>query len=174
MHIFFHKVEKIVDKLIPYCLILLLPIIIIEIFYKDFAHHHHTAILITDGVIVFIFIIDLIFKYIRMRNIKFFFRTYWLDLLAVVPFYAIFRIFDQIFILFTPIAETLQSSQMILHEGLEIEKEGSRIVKEAGKTSRYNKLLQFVTGKGTRFLRFAKAISFFEKPTGKHHPRDKK
>lgn len=172
MNIFWHKVEKLVDKTIPLCLIVLLPIIVVELFYKDIAHHYHHEILILDGIIVAVFLADLVFKYIRVKNIPLFVKRYWLDILAVFPFYAVFRAFEQIALIINPLSETFQSSQMILHEGLELEKEGSKIVKEAGKISRYEKLNKFVA-RIARIPRLLKILPYFEKSTGYHHHHDK-
>ena len=164
---YWHKLEVAIDRLIPFCLVLLLFIIIIELFYKDVAHHYHIWIILGDAIIVTIFVIDLVFKYLRMRNVPLFLRRYWLDILAVFPFYLLFRVVE--FALYImPISESLQSFQMMLHEGLEIEKEGSKIVKEAGKTSRFTRFARFIRPV-VRLPRFLKIATFFEKPTGRHH-----
>jgi len=164
---YWHKLELIIDKLIPPCLVLLLGIIIIDIFYMDFAHDHYFWILITDSFIVLVFLIDLIFKYIRIKNVPLFLRRYWIDILAVFPFYLLFRGVELI-LAFMPVSESMKSVQMMLHEGLEIEKEGSKIVKEAGKAGRFQRLARFIRPI-VRAPRFLKIIPYFEKPTGRHH-----
>ena len=67
------------------------------------------------------------FKYIRVRKVPLFVRKYWLDILAVFPFFLFFRVFEFAF------GAWGQTAQSILHEGLEIEKEGSKVVREAEK-----------------------------------------
>lgn len=171
MNKFWHKIEKIVDWAIFPCLILLLGIIIVEIFYRDFAHYYHIEIVLADTFIILVFVADLVFKYIRMRNVPMFLRRYWLDILAVFPFYLFFRMIE-IFLAFMPISESFKSIQMILHEGLEVEKEGSKIVSQAGKSSRFNAFIRLLKP-ALRLPRFLKVASYFEKPTGDHHHYEK-
>jgi len=60
-----HKIESAVDKSIPYLLFALLFLIIGEIFYAHKLEQYTLIISIFDDVIIIIFILDLIFKYIR-------------------------------------------------------------------------------------------------------------
>jgi len=168
MNIFLHKIEKLVDKLIPICLLILIPIIIIELFYEDFSYHYHNIISFIDSMVVLVFFADLVFKYIRVHNVPKFLRRYWLDILAIFPFYTVFRIFEKVAFLINPLSEGFQSSQMIIHEGLEIEKEGSKIIKEAGRTSRFDKFSRYLL-RVTKIPRLLKLASYFEQPTGEHH-----
>ena len=82
-----HKLEHIIDKSIPYFVLILFFIIIIRSFFKDFEAKHHLWIQIADITIIAVFTIDLIFKFVRVRKIKKFVRTYWLDIIAIFPFY---------------------------------------------------------------------------------------
>jgi len=164
-----HKVELWTDKAIPPALILLLGIIIIEIFYRDIAHEYHSYVFWADMVVVIIFVADLIFKYIRMHNVPKFLRTYWIEILAVFPFYLLFRAVD-LFMIVVPVSDAFQSAQMMLHEGLEVEKEGARIVREAGRGSRYSRFTRFLRPV-LRLPRFLKISSFYEKPSGNGHRR---
>ncbi len=169
---FWHKVEYGVDKAIVPCLVALMVVIILEIFYQDIAHHYHLEIIITDAIIVTIFLADLVFKYLRLRNVPLFLKRYWLDILAVFPFYLFFRLIE-VFLILVPISESFQSFQMMLHEGLEIEKEGSKIVKEASRSSRYARMVKIIRPV-LRLPRFLKIIAYYERPTGKHHHYEKK
>jgi hypothetical protein len=175
-----HKIEIWVDRLIPYMLVVLAGIIIIEIFFHDIAEHHHTIILIGDSIVISVFVLDLIFKYIRIRNIPRFLKKSWLDIIAVFPFFLFFRA-AEFFIgaVSIGIGETASTVQTILHEGLEVEKEGAKILeaieKEGARSARLTRSSRF-----TRFLRvfargprFLKAVPFYAKPTGKHHPHEK-
>jgi hypothetical protein len=167
MHIFWHKVEKYVDASIPLCLVVLLYIIILEIFFHETAHHYHFEIVFTDNIIIFIFILDLAFKYIRMQNVPQFLKRYWLEIMAVFPFYLFFRMVE-FFLSFATFSESLQSFQQILHEGLEIDNEGSKIAAQAGKSARFNNLIRLIRPM-LRLPRFLKVVGFFERPTGSHH-----
>ncbi|MBI2138533.1 hypothetical protein HYU13_03015, partial [Candidatus Woesearchaeota archaeon] len=65
MHPRLHKLELAIDTVIPYSLLVLLTIIILEFFYQDFvgAYHLQLPISIADNLVVGIFVVDLIFKY---------------------------------------------------------------------------------------------------------------
>ena len=172
MHKYLKKIEEIVDSLIPYCLILLLIIIVIELFFHETAELYHAPIEYADYFIIFIFVIDLIYKWFHVRKIPKFLKNYWLDIIAVFPFFLIFRLFEELSAIFA-LGET---GQKILHEGLEIEKEVSKFEKEAARfekeAARVTKELKAT--RATRFARFlrpiarlprfAKAFSFYEHP----------
>jgi len=174
---FWHKIEVAIDWVIPWCILLLLIIIILEIFFHDLAETYHLYIQIGDYFIVSVFIIDLVFKYMRIRNIKNFIKECWLDILAVFPFFIFFRMFERIIIL-AELSGGFTQFQLLFHEGLEIEKSGSKILKEGGKiiqeaekvgkVSRVKQIVRFFKPI-QRAPRLIKALPFYEKPTGKHH-----
>ena len=166
----YHFVEKLTDKLVWFAIIALMFIIVVELFFHDFADTYHTAILILDYIVIGIFIADLVFKYLRIRNIRKFLRSSWLDIIAIFPFFIFFRILEP-FIFLTGISGEIKEIQLIFHESLEISKETSKIVKEieaTGKLSRTRYLTSFFRAIG-RSPRFLKAVAFYEQPTGKHH-----
>jgi len=87
--------EKFTDKAVPYLAILLALIIIAELTIKE-IEHYEPYITALDYFIVSFFILDLIFKWLKIRKIKKFIKLYWLDLLAVFPFYLIIRVYLRI------------------------------------------------------------------------------
>jgi voltage-gated potassium channel len=95
MKLWLHKIERIVDSTIPFFIVILLILILIEIFFNEAAEPYSAYIDWADRIIIGVFVIDLIFKYLRVRNIPKFFRHYWLDILAVFPFVLFFRIFQE-------------------------------------------------------------------------------
>jgi len=166
----YHSIEVVVDRLVPPAVILLLIVIIIEFFFHNIAETYHTYVLIADYAIIVIFIIDLLFKYLRIRNFPKFLRTSWLDIIAVFPFFLIFRAFETIIIL-AEIQREVKNVQMVLHESVEISKGASKIIKEAeaaGKISRVKTILRMFKGL-QRSPRLLKALAFYEQPVGKHH-----
>ena len=165
------KIEEIVDWLIPWMLLLLLAIIVVEIFFEHTAEIYHTQILIADYVVITVFVIDLAYKYNKARKIPLFLKKYWLDIIAVFPIFLILRLFQELGL----ILEIGQRTQQILHEGLEIEKEGARIVREieaGAKTARASRFARFLRPIA-RLPRFAKALGYF-RPTKKSQQKVKK
>ncbi|MBI4738134.1 ion transporter [Candidatus Woesearchaeota archaeon] len=190
----YHDLEVLVDHLIPYLLIILLNIIIIEFFFKEAAEKYHTLIVITDAFIVTVFFVDLVFKYLRTRNVPLFVKHYWLDILAVFPFFLVFRLFEALGLLGGGV-ETISATQKVVHEGLEVEKEGVKIIKEGEKLTKLfregteiEKEVAYGAQEAERIVkatrtqlfarfirplsrapRFAKVLHFFEKPHKHHH-----
>ncbi len=163
---FLHEIEVLVDRLIPLCLLLLPAVFIIEIYFSWIKNTYHYWFDLFDIVVIAIFLIDLFFKYERVRKMKVFLKEYWLDIIAVLPFFLIFR-FLEIFRL----SELMKSGEQVLHEAVVLERQSRLIVEEAeevAKVSRTERFLRYFRVFG-RFPRFCEAFSFFEHPTGKHH-----
>ena len=141
------KVEHYNNKLIPYALVVLLLVILVELF-GEIDHPTTKAVFeIIDSLILLIFIIDLIFLAIKARTVSFFFKHYWLDLLAVIPVGLVFTVVSRFYsgVLLT---EELIVGQKIVHETLEAEKE----LKEASYLAKEGRLVRGVRIV-TRFLR---------------------
>ncbi|MBI5881071.1 hypothetical protein HZB90_02980 [archaeon] len=183
-----HKIEVIVDKAIAPCLVLLLAVIVLELGMHDFVVEHglQAYISIADYIVITIFVMDLVFKYLRTKHIPLFLRKYWMDILAVFPFFLMFRFYEVTIGLFSPtITEGAETAQMLLHEGLEVEKEGTRIVREAEKIAKEAERAVKVE-RSTRFARFLRPLfrsprflkaagrteKFYEKPKGEHHQNE--
>ncbi len=155
-----HKIEVLVDKIIPFVLVILLGIIVIEFGFHDLAEKYRLVIEILDWFIVSVFIVDLIFKYLRIRNIPKFLRASWIDILAIFPFFLVFRLLGG-FIGAFEAGETLTRGQKIVHVGVEIEKEfgvaikeGEKFAKEISRTEKFGIFLRPIS----RLLRIFKAI----------------
>jgi hypothetical protein len=176
-----HKIEVIVDKAIPPCLVVLLAVIIIELGFHGMIAEYKLALPITiaDYTVICVFVVDLIFKYMRTRHLPKFFRRYWLDILAVFPFFLLFRIYELAFgAASLAVSEGAHTAQIIVHEGLEVEKEGAKILSEAeklAKMERSTRLARFMRPLA-RIPRFFKALPehlhFYNEPTGGHHNRE--
>lgn len=168
-----HKVERIVDTSIPYLLVILFFVIIGEIFFQNEIKPYGIFVGIVDNFIILIFVLDLIFKYMRIRNFPNFFRKYWLEIIAAFPAFLILRLFER----FIPVASLGETVQASLHETIQIEREGKLLAreiesmeKEASRLRYFSRFLRPIA----RVPRFLKAFSFYEKPTGRHHPHERK
>lgn len=153
-----HKIEIAIDKLIPFLLIILLFIIIGEFWFHDIIAKYRT---IADGLdlfIIFVFVLDLIFKYNRIKNFPKFLRASWLDIIAIFPFFLIFRIIEGVAGVFEA-GEIVTRTQKVVHVGIELEpevgkalKEGEVIAKEISRTERFSRFLRPLT-RGVRFFK---------------------
>jgi len=180
MHKWLHKLEHLVDRVIPPCLILLAGIIVVEIFFQEFAHQYHIPILLADYFVLSVFVFDLAFKWNRIRKFPRFFRECWLDIIAVFPFAMLFRVAESVFVFSFGVREIVAKGQPVFHEGVEISKEVARIMREAEAVGKIGRMQAFL--RSTRFVRlfrvfartprFIKAFAFYEKPS--RHPVHKK
>src|SRR3989338_6477447 len=156
-----HKIAAIVDKSIPYILVILLFLIIGEIFYAHQIEPYGFFVSVVDNAVILICMMDLAFKYMRTRYFPDFFRKHWLEIMAVVPASLFVRVIERLI----P-ASTFEVSQSILHEATEIKREEKLIVMEvekAGQISRTRYFLRFIRPLA-RLPRFIKAFSFYERP----------
>ena len=166
-----HKVEFITDKIIPYLVFILLILIIGEFTHYSLIQENEKTVVIIDYFIVSIFIIDLSFKYYRIRNAKTFFKKYWLDLIAVFPFFLVFRVVEELVILFRISAE-LGESQKILHiltEAGRISRElteEERVLREIQEATRLERtgLIARIIRPIERIPRIWRMLHFYEKP----------
>ena len=175
MKLWLHKIEVIVDKSIPYLVTILLILIIGEFTKYKLIQENANIVLLIDYFIVIIFVIDLAFKYYRVRNAKTFIKRYWLDILAIFPFFLIFRLVEEV-LLFFRISSELAESQKILHTGVEIGRIGEqaaeeiRILREIQETTRLERTARLarIIRPIERIPRILKVFHFFEKPAKKH------
>ena len=157
MNEFWEKVEHRNAKLIPAAVAILFVIIVIELFFKDFAHHYHTPILIIDSIVIAVFVVDLIFLGIHAKNTQFFFKHYWLDVLAIFPFGFFFGLVTKLYSSFLR-AGQIAVGQAVVHETLEARK-GARAVARSGKIARGIR----VVARSIRVVTKSKLFTEFEK-----------
>ncbi len=155
-----HKIELFVDKIIPVLLVILIGIIVIELWFHVFFEKYFLVIEVLDWFIVSVFVVDLLFKYVRSKKIGLFLKTSWLDILAVFPFFLLFRFIEGL----VTAGETISGLQKIVHASVEVEKEfgftlkeGERIAKEGARTERFAKFLR-PFGRSFRFLKMGNAL----------------
>ena len=161
-----HKIEVIVDKSIPYLLVILLFIIVGEIFFAHQIEPYGFFVSVVDNAVILVFITDLTFKYMRARYFPDFFRKHWPEIIAVLPASLFVRVIER----FIP-ASTFEISQSLLHEATEIKREEKFIameVEKAGQMSRTRYFSRFVRPLA-RLPRFIKAFGFYEKPLSPQH-----
>lgn len=160
------KLEYAVDFLIPYSLILLLFIIVCEFFFTHFFEKYYIFFTVADFFILGLFTLDVIFKYRRAKSIPSFLKNSWIDILAIFPFFLIFRVFETVGLI-RGIVETGQETQKFFHAGLELEKEIkgaaaiSREVKLASqleKEARVIKEVELIAQEGARSEKLARFV----------------
>ncbi len=105
-------IEEIVDRAIPY-VVILLGIEIVSSFIWD-LHAYEKWLHYFDYFVIAVFIIDLIFKWTRVRSMKVFVRLYWIDILAVFPFYWAFTAYETV----AGITRVAEEGQKVVHEAL--------------------------------------------------------
>jgi len=156
------KIEHAIDASVPYLLVALLIITSIDMFYAEMAEAYANQIELIDELVISLFLIDLVFKYRRARSIPEFFKSHWIDIIAVIPFYMMFRLVDE----FVLTSELVKESQQTIHIVEGVEKEAvtaARDAKEIKVVARSEKMLREVRIL-SRVPKLAKAAGFFENP----------
>lgn len=164
------KIEVFIDHIIPYLVVILLILIILELAFNEQVKPYEKYILAMDYSVIGVFCVDLFFKYLKVRKIPEFLKHYWLDLIAIFPFFLFFRIFEQMYQL-AILPQLFKEPQALLHESVVLEREGLRLIRaaeETGKASRTRILLRFIRPI-QRLPRLLKIIPYFERPTKEHH-----
>jgi hypothetical protein len=128
MNKFLERVEHVVDKAVPYSLIVLIAVVVIDLFYKEIAEHYHQELVLIDAAIVTLFVVDLVFKYNRVRNIPKFLKMYWLDVLAVLPVVLIFRFVEEAVLVSEQAVNAIKN---LFHIGVVVEEEAPKIARTA-------------------------------------------
>jgi hypothetical protein len=153
------SVENVVDHFIPYALVVLALIIIGELFYAEELAPFEFWIGVADAFVIIVFLVDLGFKFSRTRQVGPFVRRYWLDIVAVFPFYLAFRLFEEA-VFIAGLAERLRQVQALVHETLGVEHFAGALIADVEKTGRLSRTEGF-----TRFVqplfrggRFAKGV----------------
>ncbi len=122
MHALLERMERWVDRSLP-VVFLLLTVLLVAEFFVD-IHDYEPYVTLADYLIVAVFVADLAFKWTHVRMLKPFVRLYWVDIIAVFPFYSIFRAY----LFFFEILPLGEEAQKLLHEAVLLRE--TRIVEE--------------------------------------------
>jgi len=150
------KLEVFFDRMITPALLALVVIVVADIFFTDLKYEYEMYFLYLDIFVISIFVGDLSFKFKRAANWKGFLRREWLEILAIIPFFWIFRLIESI----VRVGELLQ-------EFIHLIARGGRLVRflavfnlTASRHERFKKLLD----KLNKNKRFEEAAEFFKPP----------
>ena len=84
-------IERFVDRAVPFMLVLLAVLIAIELL--NIGEAYHGVLVKIDYFIIVFFVVDLCFKWYHTRDVLKFIKLYWIDIIAVFPFYTFFRVY---------------------------------------------------------------------------------
>jgi hypothetical protein len=159
---FYHEFEHFTDHVIPILVILLAIVLILEnpLWTLLPVSHYEPWIGIFDGLIVFFFVSDLVFKWFKTRNLRRFFRLYWIDMVAVFPFYLLFRVYAEVASIFRVGEEIAESGQKLAHEAVLIRE--AKTLAEAEKLAKEAQLLREAEAIGKQ-ARIAKEVSILNR-----------
>lgn len=158
-------VERVTVFLIPYLVLLLTVFFVLDNPFWTVVDlsSYETGLTIFDGVIVFFFALDLVFKWRHIHNLQKFVKLYWIDIIATFPIYLLIRTYSELVSIFrigeevSRTAETLGHEAVVLHDS-ELLKEG-KLMKEAAllKETSFLRSMRFLQ----RLFRMLKARLFF-------------
>ena len=149
------RIHNWTDRLVGPALVIILIVILLEIFLPDVAHHYHSAILVADYTAISIFVLDLGFKFRRATEWENFLRKYWLEIIAIMPGFIVFRVLDAFFV----ITRSAELSQDAIH--LATRSERLAALASGGELSRAARFERAMLG-FARTPRLARAVDFFK------------
>lgn len=147
------KFEIFVDSLIPYALVLIVAITVAEIAFSKVVQPYNWLIDVIDLWIIWVFIMDLLFKFKHAKSIPEFLKHYWPYIIAVFPFFLVLRVVER----FYQISTISSGSTIILGRYV------ASLLNEA-RLARFAEVFRFL-GFSTRFIR---AVYFYENPKIRH------
>ncbi|NMJ76609.1 hypothetical protein GLU01_00915 [Nanohaloarchaea archaeon] len=156
------SIESTVDRMIPVSLVVVLFIVVVGLFFRDFYTSYKAAFGLLDNVVIGIFTIDLGFKLHRASSWEGFLKEHWLEVIAILPAFIVYRVIEGFFIA----VEYVEKGQHVAHL-----LEGARSGRLAtfartSQLTRSERLARFVKVI-SRSPRLAKASDFYESPD--HH-----
>lgn len=92
--VLFRELENFFDRMILPALMVLLVIVIADLFFTGYKYQYETYFLMADLAVLLVFIGDLSFKFRRAASWEGFLKEEWLEIIAVMPFFWIFRIIE--------------------------------------------------------------------------------
>ncbi len=150
------RVERFFDLMIVPALLVLVVIVVADIFFTDFKYTYETYFFYADVLVISIFVGDLSFKFKRAKNWKGFLRREWLEILAVIPFFWIFRLVDSV----VRVGELLQEIVHLVARGGRLMRLFAALGLVTSRHERFSEFLRKVTGTD----RFEDAAEFFKHP----------
>lgn len=148
------KFEMLIDSFVPYAIISIIAITIGEIFFSAFVKPYSWVVDLVDLWILWVFSMDLLFKFEHAASIPQFLKKYWFYIIAIFPFFLVLRVIERFY---TISALPTSGSFFILGRYLGGLFDEVRLVKLA-------RIFEFLRI-STRLLR---AVYFYENPAIRH------
>lgn len=126
--------EEWVHRLVPYALVLLFVSILTEFLYPEVVEAYGLYLRIFDGLIIGLFVVDLTFIYRRAQSTTQFLRHNWIDIVATIPFFIVFRFFQGASLIFALVARGTA-------EAVADAARFSRFARPVARTPRFTRLL---------------------------------
>ena len=115
-------IERAVDRALPYVIVALVPLIVLGFVVPD-GSAFAIVLNVLDWVVISIFGLDLFFKARRAASWDGFLKRYWIDVIALLPVFAVLRIFEEIAL----ILDAGAAVQEVGSEALSLQRESSRV-----------------------------------------------
>jgi len=153
---FWKRIEILFDKLIVPALVVLLIIVVADIFFTEFKYKHEIYFLYADIAVITVFVGDLSFKFKRAKNWQGFLKKEWLEILAVIPFFWIFRLVESV----VRVGELLQEIIHLVARGGRFVRLFAALGLTSSRHERFSEFLRKITGTD----RFEDTAEFFKHP----------
>lgn len=150
------KIEAFFDTMIVPALLVILVIVVADVFFTDFKYQHETYFFYADLFVIGVFVGDLSFKFKRAASWKGFLRKEWLEIIAVFPFFWIFRLIESV----ARIGELVQEIIHLIARGGRFARLFAALGLVGTRENRFSAFLERLTGSE----KFKDAAKFFRHP----------
>jgi hypothetical protein len=155
------KFEIFIDNLVPYALFLIIVMTIGDLLFSKLLKPYYWIVDLIDLWIIWIFAMDLVFKFEHAKSIPYFLKHYWIYIIGVFPFFLVVRVAERFYHIS---ASAISSPSTII-----IARYVAGFLNET-RLAKFTELFRFF-GASSRFIR---AIYFYENPKVRHKINVKK
>lgn len=156
MNKYWRKLESFFDMMIVPALLVLLVYVVVDVFFTDFKYAYETQFFYADLFVISVFLGDLSFKFKRATSWKGFLKREWLEILAITPFFWVFRLIEGI----ARVGELVQEIIHIATRGGRLARLFAAIGLVGTRSNRFTNFVRKITGSD----RFEEASKFFQHP----------
>lgn len=156
MNSVFKRVERFFDRMIVPALLLLVVIVVADLFFTEFKYEHEAYFFYMDLVVLGVFVGDLSFKFHEAKNWEGFLKNEWLEIIAVTPFFWIFRLVESV----VRIGEIVQEVLHLFARGGRFARLFAAFSVTNSRNERFANFVKMITGSE----RFEKAADFYRHP----------
>lgn len=155
------RLERIIDRAVPWLILVLVPLIVAE-FFVDPTSLFGAVIDVFDWFVISVLALDLVFKFRHATSFSGFFKGHWLEVVSLLPVFVVLRVFEELRL----VVDAGGAVQEVAGEVVSVEQEAAKASRSASRTRSVSRLNLFrrLARPIARLPRFSKAAHFYMHP----------